>query len=259
MSVFGWLKNTFLPSEEVSAARRLDTFGTESKLVAGTVIVGAAVAAIAAPIAIGAAGGAKAVGGKVLSYVAANPLKTLLVGSVAAPVITGTVVREPKTVTRAAGGYVNFESNLYSLAKEPSRENAEKLFSENPIISTAAGAGLLYVAGKGAVGAASLVSNARTAAAIGNAAEDQSEKIADAIQTGFNNLPTSTTSGLPAVVPPNSGIATSTAESQPITRETTVLGREPTKTYKRRKSRALARPVPPVRLQILNQNTYIEA
>lgn len=47
------LTSTFAPSAEVSAARRLSTFGTESKTVAGVSIVAASAALIAAPYAAG--------------------------------------------------------------------------------------------------------------------------------------------------------------------------------------------------------------
>lgn len=251
MSILTAFKNTFLPSAEVSAQRRLNVFGTENKTVVGTVIIGAAAAAIAAPAIIGAAGGTKVVAAKVGSAIAANPVKSLIVTSIAAPVIAGTVANDPTSVPKAAAGYVNLEKNLYSVAKEPSVEGAQKLFSENPILASTLGGAALFVAGKGAVGGASLLSNALTASKISNA----SDALIEAQQT--YTLP----NGNQVLLPANSTPSTASPPSEPLTRQTQVIGKEPSSAASRKKRRTVARSAPsnPIRVQILNQNTYIEA
>jgi len=173
-TILGKLKNTFLPSSkvaqqrrnkiidtfaptpEVSKARRIDTFGTESKLVATGAIALAAGAAIAAPAVVARAGGLAPAASKAGSAIArtaiANPGKAAVAGIIAAPAIAGALRNDPKVVTRTAGGLANFQGNIYEAFKDPSKENFANIIKENPVISGIAAGGALLTAG--AAGAA---------------------------------------------------------------------------------------------------------
>jgi len=241
MALLGKLKDFFLPSPEVGAARRKDVFGTESKAVAGGLIVAGAGAAIVAPVAIGAAGLRGAVGAAGRAFAGASlPTKALVV--LGAPVAAGAVLNEPKIVPRTAGGLVNLQANLFEAGKDPSFEKVKDIFQENPVLAT----------GLAAIGAGGIT--AGTVGAV-NALRDfkeQSPAYIDAVAgapASFLALPEEgTTKG------------TSPAPDQPITRETQVLGREPSRSVvgSRRKSRSKPAETT-VRVNILNQNAYIEA
>lgn len=250
MSLFGSLKDFFLPSEEVSAARRLDTFGTESKAIAGTVIVGTAVALIAAPPLIARAGGISGVAGSVGRALSTLPLKDKIVlggaTAIAAPIIAGQVVREPKTITRSVGGAANFESNLYQASRDPSKQNIKDIFLENPVISTGVAAlGLLAVGG----GVAGAIATARNTAAIN-----------ENTQSMIGSVPSVPGSSAPLPVEVITSDDESGPSSTPLTPQTQVLGREVTGSGNRsRRSprKKAAASSSNVRVNILNQQTYI--
>ena len=244
MSFLGGLKDFFLPSESVSAKRRLDVFGTESKAVAGTGIVGTAAALIAAPALIAAGGGGRAVLSSAGSRLAATSTTTKLGLAVAAPVAAGLVIDEPKRISRTAGGIVNFESNLFQAAKDPSIQSVKDIFIENPIISSG-----VAVAGAAALGLGigGLATIANTAAIRENTREGR-DAINDIV------LP-SASAGL---LPQNSDrhLTPALPAEEPLTPQTQVMGRQVTgTTRKRRASKMRAeRPLRVYnRVNILNQ------
>ena len=243
MSFLGGLKDFFLPSESVSAKRRLDVFGTESKAVAGTVIVGSAAALIAAPLAIAAGGGGRAVLASAGTRLAATSTTTKLGLAVAAPIAAGLVIDEPKRISRTAGGIVNFESNLFQAAKDPSTQSIKDVFLENPIIASGAALGGLAALGVGLGGAATI---ANTLAVKENTRQ---------IQDSAEDLLTSASAGLPQ----NSDRALSPAlpAEEPLTPQTQVMGRQVTGTTRKRRSSKMRaeRPLRVYnRVNILNQN-----
>jgi hypothetical protein len=153
------LKDTFLPTAAVSAERRKDVFGTESKAVVGSVIVGGAAAAIAAPAVIAAAGGISAVARTAATAFSNTSLSTKAITAIAAPVAVGAIIKEgPKAATKTAASIVNFESNLIKVGGSSSVKelgtNIKNTVKDNPYISL--GAGLLAVSATGA-GVGSLI------------------------------------------------------------------------------------------------------
>jgi len=162
-SAVGKAKDTFLPSAAVAEQRRIDTFGTSSKTVAASVIVGTAVAAIAAPAAITKVGGISQVANKVVTSIGNASLGTKVAIAVATPAAIGTIVREPATITKAPAAIANFEKNVYELAKDPSVANVKDLVTENPII---AGGVALAVTGASLGSAAVIASNLSNTSAL---------------------------------------------------------------------------------------------
>lgn len=182
MSILSSLKKTFAPSAAEAAERRKKVFGTESKVVAGAVIASSAVAAIAAPVAIAAAGGARAVASTVASKVAQTvvqkPVKSALAAG-AGLIALGAVTREPTIATQApyvagktASGLVNVGGNLASFAKEPSVEKGKEIFVDNPVIAGVLTAAGVYAVGKGAT---SLAASAITSSALRKSSEALTE------------------------------------------------------------------------------------
>ncbi len=167
MGVLTFLKDTFAPSAQVSAQRRLDTFGTENKAVAGAAIVGSAAAAIAAVpfVASGAAlAVGKAVSSKVVSTVAQATLKQQVVGGAVALVGTGVVIGNPvgsaKAIISTPSSLVNVGKNIGTLSANPSLENAKNIFTENPVVSSILAGGAVVAAGLGVAGLANSVNTA---------------------------------------------------------------------------------------------------
>lgn len=246
MSFLGAVKNFFAPSEAVSAQRRLDVFGTESKAVAGAVIVGSAAALIAAPALIGAGGGSGAVLRSAGTRLAATKTTTKLGLAVAAPIVAGVVVGEPKTVTRTVGGVANFESNLYQVAKDPSIQNFKDVFAENPVIASGAALAGVAALGVGLGGAATI---ANTLAVKENTKISQAKNFVEdvVLPTASGGFPTQNSdSASPLEAPPG----------EPLTPQTQVLGRQVTGTTRQRRT-ARMRAERPLRVynrvNILNQ------
>ena len=216
-------KKTFLPSAEVSAKRRLDTFGTTSKTVAATVIVGTAAALIAAPSLITKAGGIKQAAATVVKAVIPKSTTGKVISAFAAPAVVGAVVGNPKIITKTAGGIINLESNIYELLKDPSLENAKTLVTENPVIvGGLAAAGLIVTGG----GIATIASIANTAA-VKESTEATKEAVEDILLTETSKeketqLPIITPGLPPAVLPTDKNKGASLV---PITPETQVLGK----------------------------------
>jgi len=243
MGILGRAKDFFLPSPEVGAARRKDVFGTESKKVATVAIVGAAGAAIAAPVllagvsarsALSAAGGA----------FARSSLFTKTAVVFGAPAVVAAVIKEPKVVTRTAGGIANTQANIYEAVKDPSAQNVKDIFLENPIIST---------------GAAAILGGGITAGAI-RAGQVVQEVISDAKDNVPNIQPAAPP--FPSSNSPSTPSEDVAGSSVPLTPETQVLGREvKSAQVVRRRAQRARRPAPQgnVRVNVLNQQTYIQA
>ena len=86
--------------------------------------------------------------GKAIQAVAPTT-KGKIIAAIAAPVAVGAVIREPyavsKAITKAPGELANFGGDVAGLIANPSVEKAKELVSESPLIS--AGAGLLVAGG----------------------------------------------------------------------------------------------------------------
>lgn len=247
MSFLGKVKDFFLPSEAVSAKRRLDVFGTESKAVAGTVIVGSAAALIAAPALIASGGGTGAVLRSAGNRLVATKTTTKLGLAVAAPVVAGVVVGEPKTVTRTVGGIANFESNLYQVAKDPSIQNFKDVFVENPVIASGAAIAGVAALGVGLGGAATI---ANTLAVKENTKLNEAKNFVQDVV-----LP-STSGGFPTPQNSNNASPLEAPPEEPLTPQTQIMGREVTGAPRKRRA-ARMRADRPVRVynrvNILNQ------
>lgn len=246
MSFLGSVKDFFLPSEEVSAARRKDVFGTESKAVAGAVIIGSAAALIAAPVVIAKAGGGGAVLRSAGTKLVSSSNSTKLGLAVAAPIVAGAVLDEPKRVTRTAGGIANIEGNLFQVGKDPSLKNVKDVFLENPVIASG-----IAIAGAFALGSgvSRTISTALNTSAIRENTRTASENI-----IGF--LP-SPSGALPDTAMSNQYLPQGGASEGPLTPETQVLGKEVRSSAVRERRRARIRAERPVRVynrvNILNQ------
>ena len=116
MSILSTLKSTFLPSAEVSAARRQATFGSTSKAKAGAIIVGTAAAAIVAPV-LATSSTARATAGAVVTKVASSvssaggavakavgksfidsPIKATVGTLIGAPLVIGAIAKKPSVL-----------------------------------------------------------------------------------------------------------------------------------------------------------------
>lgn len=242
MGILSKFTDFFLPDADTARSRRIDVFGTESKAVAGTVIVGTAAAAIAAPIVIGAKGGASAVASAVGSRLASLTVPQAIGLAVAAPIAAGAIISEPKTVTRTAGGVTNFEGNLYNLGKDPSIDNIKQTFKENPIIASGVAAAGALAVGTGVSGVVATVLNTK-------AVKENTEASLGGGPLGLLPDNSSTTPQ------PDSG-----GSMVPLTPETQVLGRE-VKTatvMRKRKASKKRQSATNVRVNVLNQQTYIQ-
>jgi hypothetical protein len=239
MSLLSSVKNFLLPTDKEARNRRIDVFGTPSKAVAGTAIVGAAAAAIAAPVVI-AGGGLRTLG----SAIAGTSLKTKVVGGsallLAGPVVTGAIVNEPKVVTRTLGGLTNFQGNLYELGKNPSVENVTDLVKENPVIAGIVAGGIAAGTGLAGAGASALLSSANTSAVRQNTAALESGTLQN---PSISSLPIQSN----ALVAPN-----------PVTAGTQTLSsvRSTSVVRKRRPVQKIQPIRNTVRVQVLNQNNY---
>ena len=252
MSFLGGLKDFFLPSESVSAKRRLDVFGTESKAVAGTVIVGSAAALIAAPYLIAEGGGAGAVLKSAGTKLAASSTSTKVAVAIGAFPVASAIVDDPKLVTKAAGGYVELEKNLAELAKDPTLDKAKKIVKENPKSSVVVGGLLAYGVNK-FIPWGSIFGAANTQRQI-NALDRQTEALERNSRDFIEDIP-SASAGL---LPQNSDrqLTPALPAEEPLTPQTQVMGRQVTGTTRKRRASKM-RPERPLRVynrvNILNQ------
>ena len=245
MALGSKLKNFFLPDAETSRQRRLKTFGTENKAIVGGLIVGAAVAAIAAPVAIAARGGIGAVTRGVGNAIAGSSFKTKVATAVGLPIAAGLVVNDPTRITKAPAAVLNFQGNLYEVAKSPSIQNFKDLIVENPIL---------------AVGSTALLTGAAAAGTAGiiDAVRGRDVDV-DIPEIKVSDIPFSPTQNFPPFEASPSS-ATKGGSPIPVTPETQVIGRAASSGVAKRK-KAKKRPVsstPSVRVQLLNQNNYIQ-
>lgn len=252
MGLFDFLKNTFLPSEEVSRQRRLDVFGTESKGTVGAVIIGGAAGLILAPAAIAAAGGPKAVASGIGSKISALPTSVKIGGAVAAPIVVGAITADPKVIPKSAAGVVNFEKNLFTFGQDPSLANAAKIGKENPLITGGVIAGGLLALRGALPPTLQAIGSARQTGAI----KEQTDVIRNNQKISFTT-PATDGSLLPTL--PSGPVAGSIPE--PLTPETQVIGTPvKSKTAKKRvlKPKSVERSQN-IRVNVLNQQSYINA
>jgi len=246
MALGSKLKNFFLPDAETSRQRRLKTFGTENKAIVGGIIVGAAAAAIAAPVAIAARGGLGVVSRSVGSAIAGSSFKTKVATAVGIPIAAGLIVNDPTRITKAPAAVLNFQGNLYEAAKNPSIQNFKDLVVENPVL---------------AIGSTALLTGAAAAgtAAIIDAVRDKDVDV-DIPEVKFSDIPYAPpVQNLPAFEASPSS-ATKAGSPIPITPETQIIGKSASSGVARRKKakKKSVSSTPSVRVQLLNQNNYIQ-
>lgn len=238
-------KNTFLPSEEVSAARRRKVFGTTSKKVAGAVILGTAAGAIAAPALIASGGGVRAAATKAVQSIASAPLKTKVIGTVAA----GAVIGNPVGALQLPARLLNFGENVGELTKARDKdefvEKGKDLLAENPIIAGATGLGVAALAGKGILNFASGFANR-------NAIRENTEAIKEsATQVVLpNNFATSETTSEKGIIPYK-------PTSTPLTPEVIDVSKPVSTTRSVRKRKKYKQVTPSIRVNVLNQQTFV--
>lgn len=244
MSISSWLKETFLPSEKVAAERRLKTFGTESKTVAGVAVIGAGALAIAAPV----LAAAPTIRAAVVSTGTSIAQSVISIPAKIATYATSGVLPAVKTVAATAvvaGGGLKLVPALYEETKKATEAavpilTGEKEFKVDdlPAIGKTVGAAI----GMGAIG---------TAAGYGAyqllADDDTKEKVKETINS---ILPTD--DKLPVTELPKTS---STSSLVPITPSTQVIGKEASSVTRYRKKKKTKEPVrmsQSLRINILN-------
>lgn len=108
--------NTFAPGPTVTAQRRKETFGTENKAIAGSLIVGGSVvAAVAGPAVVASARAGTLIPSVVKAFTGATPLGTI--GKVLTGVaVTSAVVTQPRIVTQVLGRTAQTASTTADIA-----------------------------------------------------------------------------------------------------------------------------------------------
>jgi hypothetical protein len=245
-------KDFFLPSEEVSAKRRLDVFGTESKAVAGAVIVGSAAALIVAPAAIAAGGGGRAVLGAAGRAVASSSTSTKVALGVVGPAVALAVAREPTIATKSVGKYVKLQGDLANVINDPSIDAGKQLIKDNPEAAIVGGGLLALGVNKYIPWGA--IFNAKNIQDQTDAIREQTEVFKDSAKKADITLPSA-----PVGFPTQNSNNASPLEAppgEPLTPQTQVLGRQVTGAPRKRRS-ARMRADRPVRVynrvNILNQ------
>jgi len=123
-------------------------------VIAGTTAVAAGAVLAAAPAASTGAAGAAVRSAVVSTAKAAVPttLKGKAIAAVAAPVIIGAVINQPakiaEAVVKTPSALVNVGGNIANLAADPSIENIKTLVKENPVIVGGAAAAAAIVGAK---------------------------------------------------------------------------------------------------------------
>lgn len=99
-------------------------------------------AVVAAPISGAGKKAITTVAKTVVKAAAAKPITSTVAVAVAAPVIAGSVAKDPNkaitTVANAPAAISNFEKNIYTAAKDPTISNILNIAKENPLITAAA-------------------------------------------------------------------------------------------------------------------------
>lgn len=104
--------------------------------------------------------------GTVKAGFSALPTGGKVAAVVAAPVVTSAVIANPniaKSAAQAPAKLSQFGSNIGTLSKNPTLENATQVFKDNPILTSAAVVGTGVIVGKGA---SSLIATAANTSAI---------------------------------------------------------------------------------------------
>jgi hypothetical protein len=260
MSILKKLKDTFLPSEKTSAARRVKAFGSESKAKAGAIIVGGAAVAAVAGAAVGLAGGAAkaatspviakaatSIGQSAVNVAKNNPIKTAII----APIVGLQLATNPKA--RKAGGELVSQTGGFIVDAGTAKDltDLKNAFVNNPygaaasallVAGTTTGA---YYAGKGLNEFMSSKDNVTQI--IGeNISKSKNENV----------IPTNSIIPENASLPKEKIQALAPSET-PLTPQTIPLGREVSSTTRKNLSSKYKKQVAPtqmIRLTINNQN-----
>ena len=106
------------------------------------------------------AAGSSAVRGAVVSAAKAiipTTTKGKIIAAATIPIAAKVVYNKPSTIVEAPAKVLNFQSNVADLITNPSLDNLTKTVKENPLISTAVGAGGILAIGGGTAGVISSV------------------------------------------------------------------------------------------------------
>ena len=127
--------------------------GLADVILGGTAALAAVAAAPIVAESVAGAGGAGAVAKKALTSLIPTTTKGKVIAAIAAPVVVGAVVAQPaKTLTAVANApsnLANFGGNIANLAANPSIAGLKTLAVENPLLTTAAGAAAVATIGGG--------------------------------------------------------------------------------------------------------------
>lgn len=224
---------------------------------------------------------------KVLSTVASNPfavaavvatakvpsalktnIGTVATTVVATPIISNVIVSNPQGTSRAVGNVLggtkdlsNYGTNLGVLTKDPSLDNATKLFKENPFLTTATVGAVGYVAGKGVTNLFSSFLNTAATNANTDAINNSVNPPAPVVMpddSGGKKPPKKTKDDTP-VVQPDTPVGGSPI---PLTPATQVVGRSvsTTSTHKRHvKTVTPNRSTQSLRVNIYNQSKVLNS
>jgi len=192
----------------------------------------------ALPVAVARAPVAAATAGK--AAIASLTPKQAVIAAVATPVVIGAVASNPKLIGKAAKApseLARFGADAGQLIADPSIDNAKQLLKESPLIAGGIALGTAAAVGGGAVAA---LSNLATRQAI----EDNTDAILNTSSPALAALPE---------------LGTGSPSAIPITPATQVIGRPASSSVTGRRKARKKPEGTNVRIQLLNQNTYIEA
>lgn len=192
-----------------------------------------------------------AAAGTVKAGFGALPLGGKVAAVVAAPVVVGAAVANPQLISKAGSApkeLSQFGGDVGSFIKNPSLESGKDVLKNSPYLS--AGTALLggALVGGGIAGTVATIANTR---AVKENTKASLTSVKETVYDGgdlFNTPPEISREKSP-----------SSPQSQPLTPETMVLGREvKTGTVVPRRRKVNKPRVPNVRVSVLNQNTYID-
>jgi hypothetical protein len=151
------------------------------------------------------------------------------------PKIIGSVASSPSSIA-------SFSSNVGAFSADPTVENAKSIFTDNPLISTAAIGTAAFIVGKSATGAITSIAN--------TLAVKENTKVAAAAGKSITaNLPTDLKNG--SVLP----TATTGSEAIPITPSTQIVGKSASRSvsnYSKRGIKRDLRQIQSTRINIIN-------
>ncbi len=264
MSILTTLKNTFAPTEEVSAARRQAAFGSTSKVGAATKIVALGVAAetIAVPA-------LRAVTVPIIKKAATSfagaTTKTQVTVALGSAAVYGVARESPQAVITAIPKVLDKTADLsgdvYNWTQNPTSKGLENLYEDNKTAVTVATGFGLYLGGKALLPSALNYLNTRATNKNTKALLDAIPSLG-ALPVGVTNPPPSVPPLLPPPDKPPKDKDKVTTSIVPLTPETQIIGKPAgnKNITKRKKRRVLSRPTSNsnrISLNIFNQSKHL--